>query len=265
MGKRWKYDEIKKEALRFSSRIEWQKKSKASYLAAYRRKIHNSEDISGHMNRQILCWDYDSIKKDALRFNSKANWRAGSPKGYKAAVYRNLCQNKEVVGHMASYKKPNGFWHNIDNLKESALRYKTLSEWQKFEGGAYNYALEKGLVKDDRIVGHMVCGIEFRRGFGRKRLETIFYEEFILSLYSNENIVRDRKLPNLPYRPDFLINNKIIIEFDENSHNHKGLGKQNDIERQSILEENGFTVIRFSESWFMRFLDKNNKKYLLDR
>jgi very-short-patch-repair endonuclease len=76
------------------------------------------------------------------------------------------------------------------------------------------------------------------------------------------SILRDRRLANLKFRRqvpigqyivDFLcIEHRLIVELDGDSHNERG---KYDFRRQSILEANGYRVLRVSNDDVLHHLD----------
>lgn len=55
----------------------------------------------------------------------------------------------------------------------------------------------------------------------------------------------------------------IVIEFDERLHYHSSKYKDSDPIRQKMIEDIGFTVIRFTEDDLLEYLVHNDKEYLL--
>ena len=62
---KWTEELIRLSAKKYATKNDWQKGCKASYLAAFRRGIHNNETIVGHMNQILIVCDYNSIVLDA--------------------------------------------------------------------------------------------------------------------------------------------------------------------------------------------------------
>jgi hypothetical protein len=194
----WTLEMCKKDALRFNSRKEWKKSPKSGYMQAWRKNW--LEECCSHMQGLIKprgYWTLERCKEDALKFAVRSEWKRNSSSGHsiarangwlddccshmesksKPAGYwtQERCQDEAVkfgdrrewrsnsnVSYTIAYKngwledssyhmqrliKPRGYW-TIDLCKHEALRFNTISEWQRGSGASYDAALRKGW-KDD--------------------------------------------------------------------------------------------------------------------
>ena len=81
----WTFDKVKEEALKFTNRGDFQKKSVSAYLKSYKNGWLN--EVCSHMidvYKPDGYWNYENIKEEALKFNDRSSFKKGS-KAYSAA------------------------------------------------------------------------------------------------------------------------------------------------------------------------------------
>ena len=309
---KWDRDSIRKSALQYSTKADWKSGDVSAYKACSYRKWMQDADIVGHMEAINLTYSFEDVVADASKYSERGDWQKKSKSIYMHAWRRKWHLRDEVVGHMTErfvwteelvwetarkcvtkndFSRSAGAWqaakkfgivHDVSKTLESGLftitideiiaeakKYKTRAEWWEFGRSTYRSARHRGILDDEEITGHMICGIQHRRGGSGEnglRMEDIFANEFIFPLYGKENVIRDKKLEALPFRPDFLIESeKLVVEFDERRHYHSNQYKYNDPIRQKAIEDIGYTVVRFTEQDLKEHLNYINKSYLLDK
>lgn len=309
---RWSREDIKKSALQYNTKADWRRGDASAYKACTHRKWMQDDDIIGHMKTRNLSYSFEDVVADARKYDERGIWGRESKSIYMYAWRRKWHLKHEVVGHMserfvwteelvreyaskcvtkndfgkkhrarlAAIKfgaldeinetlKDGYFTVTIDEIIAEAKKYKTRAEWWEFGRSTYRSAQHRGILDDEEITGHMICGIQHRRGGSGEnglRMEDIFANEFIFPLYGKENVIRDKKLGSLPFRPDFLIESeKLVVEFDERRHYHSNQYKYNDPIRQKAIEDIGYTVVRFTEQDLKDHLNYIDKSYLLDK
>ena len=148
----WTIDRLRADALRFETKSAWAEGSPSAYRAARIKGFF--EACCAHMvgpRKPVGYWTLERCKEDALRFETKSAWTAGSPAVYSAAHKQGFLE--ECFGHMIELQKPHGYW-TLERCKEDALRFETRSDWQKGSRGAYQAAHAKGLLEE--CCGHMM-------------------------------------------------------------------------------------------------------------
>jgi len=190
----WTNTEIIKIAKKFRYKEEWRQKHNGSYQASWKQGVFLA--ATKHMvpmgSRYYRCLYSIEIKGEnkiyiGLTFNYhqriKAHLETKRFKKYKkslifkkltkylhkdkAAKLENIYINKmKKKGYIILNSKIGGglgggplLW-NRKNILESAKKYKTIKEWEKFEDGACQAARKKGLMKE--ASKHMIRLWEFK-------------------------------------------------------------------------------------------------------
>lgn len=97
----WNFELVKKEALKYVIRKEFQENSKGAYLYAFRCGI--LDEICSHMDSGRGIWNFELTQKEALKYESKKDFERDSCGAYCFA-YRNGYLD-EVCNHMMDNAK----------------------------------------------------------------------------------------------------------------------------------------------------------------
>ena len=103
----------------------------------------------GGLGSSNIIWTLDKVKGEALKFNTRNDFKKNSPSPYQIA-YRNGWLD-EVCSHMRSDRKPKGYW-TLDKVKEEALKFNSRKEFER-ESSAYQIAYRNGWL--DEVCSHM--------------------------------------------------------------------------------------------------------------
>lgn len=146
----WNIKSITESALKYKTIRDWRKNESGAYAKWH--TLGCPEGVTDHMI--ILLeknkWDIDSIKKSALKYNTRGEWMRGCSRAYN--VWLSIGKPEEIVEHMdLLYVRDK--W-NSDTILKSALKYSTISDWVESESGAYNAWIKMG--KNDSTISHMV-------------------------------------------------------------------------------------------------------------
>jgi predicted GIY-YIG superfamily endonuclease len=101
---------------------------------------------TGGLGRCIVKWDYDSGKKEALKYKTKSEFRKGSYGAYQSS-YKNGWLD-EFCSDMIEIRKPRGYWNIKDNCRIEALKYNTKVEFSKGSSRAYNSSWKNGWLDE---------------------------------------------------------------------------------------------------------------------
>jgi len=149
---KWTKELCQQEALKYKTRSEFQKKSGSAYVASRIKGWLN--DISKHMiemQKPMYYWTKEKCKIEALKYNSKIEFRKNSGGAYSAAQRKKWIS--EICKHMIEKRKPMYYWVK-ENCQIEALKYKSKWEFFKKSNGAYESSRKNGYLND--ICQHMV-------------------------------------------------------------------------------------------------------------
>ena len=141
--RKWTYETIQQEALKYARRSEFQKGSQGAYGAAL--KLGIIDDVCAHMTKIGRSWDAKSIKEEALKYDGRKKFMDGCYGAYKAAKRLGIVD--EVWAHMHSR-----YWTKT-RLMQVAKEYSSLKKFMKEQKGAYIHATRNGLL--DEVTQHM--------------------------------------------------------------------------------------------------------------
>lgn len=141
----WTKENCKKEALKYSSRNEFRKKSGSAYYSSLRNGWH--DEICTHMKRPIrnIIWTKEKCYEEALKYNTKSDFRKYSPVAYSTSI-KNKWIN-DICTHMYKFKTKPIFWTK-EKCYEAANLCKTKTEFAKKYGAAYNLARKNNWINN---------------------------------------------------------------------------------------------------------------------
>jgi hypothetical protein len=150
----WTKEMVQKEADKYSSRGEFQKKSPNADSAA--RRNGWMDDVTKHMTlKRNDNWTYDEILQIAQKYNKFIDFRNNENAAFLFAKRHGFID--DVISHM----KRNIRW-NKDKIHGTALKYNSRSEFEKNDPNAYNAALRMGVIDD--VTKHMrLLGNRYKR------------------------------------------------------------------------------------------------------
>ncbi len=79
-------------------------------------------------------WTYDRCKEESLKYKTLTVFRKE-----KSGALNTIRRNKwnELIQHLMSDRKPDGFWSNYDNCKKTSISCNSITELQRKYNGAY--------------------------------------------------------------------------------------------------------------------------------
>lgn len=143
--KKWTYESIMAEALKFDNRSDFATKSKNAYMAAWSRKI--LDEVCDHMEPRKTNWTNEGLFKEASKFSTRVEFKNANNGAYTTAINRGIL---DLVCEHMEYKIT--YW-DIESLRLEAAKYNTRSEFQTFSRKAYSSAFTRGVLDD--ICKHM--------------------------------------------------------------------------------------------------------------
>lgn len=148
----WTIERLLEEALKYSTRQEFQLMSGAAYKAAGLLKCR--DQICSHMSKVKQpkgFWTLENLKAEALKFNNKVDFRNNSNPAYLTASRKKLLD--QICSHMEPGKLPNGHWSIKENCSKEALKYTNRRAFSLANSSAYHGADVNGWL--DEICSHM--------------------------------------------------------------------------------------------------------------
>lgn len=139
-------------AKKHNTKIDFKKKNQNAYYAAYRNGWLN--DICSHMiNRKgNYKWSKEKCHELALKYHERNVFRKNHPNAYYSAMHNGWLN--DICSHMKYRKLPNRHWHDFENCKNEALKYKTKTDFIENSQHVYNISLKNGWLGD--ICKHMI-------------------------------------------------------------------------------------------------------------
>lgn len=256
MRNKWNFESLKKEALKYKTRSDFQKNNPAAYLCSSRRKDHNL--ICSHMpirkntdgkNNPSFKWTNEMLHQEALKYNTRGEFQKGSPSAYIISRRRKILD--QICSHMPnridrSGDKNSNYRWTYEQLRKEALKYDHIVDFQNGSGAAYQAAWARGILKD--ICPHMKNP---SRNCSAQELTLL---DQIKSIYINTTSLMDRKvkIQGKPHIKGFQIDIYVPelhkgIEFDgKYFHSMEGLKRA----RPNWPNEDLINYHQLKDAWF---------------
>ena len=144
---KWTYEKILESGKKYSHIFDWETNDRKAYRAAKRHGFF--KEATSHMTKKKRKFfskkiSDSEILKIALKFNTPKEWYTSSPSSYSIAHQRKLLN--KAISHMSRQIKKPGFYTK-EKITESALKFKSISEWNKKEPKFYMAASRQKLMK----------------------------------------------------------------------------------------------------------------------
>ena len=133
---KWNFNTLSQEALKYSSKSNFEKTNSSAYNTALRKGI--IDDICRHMIKlkQVSgFWNFYNCKTEALKYNKRVDFQKNNSSAYKASIKNKWLDI--VCSHMDTIKKPNGYY-TLEKCIEIARVCKDTRDMKKRYGTAYN-------------------------------------------------------------------------------------------------------------------------------
>lgn len=155
--RKWTFESLKKEALKYKTRTEFLKKNVSAYNSAL--KSDRYEEIVDHMGEKKrfapkIKWTYDVVKSKYLKCKTLAELKEKYGLNLVASSIRNGWHD-ELSKHFKDEPHKNTKW-TFETVKREAKKYNSRKEFGRACPTAYQKALDMGWM--DSICGHMSNG-----------------------------------------------------------------------------------------------------------
>ncbi len=142
VARKWSKEKIREEALKYTTRSEFHKKSCSAYNVAY--KNNWLDEFCTHMvdGRDLIIrkWSRETSRLEALKYKTKNEFKKHSVGAYNACRANNWLD--EFCAHMETFSKPRGHWKSKENCRLEALKYEKRTHFKKYSKGAFNVSKE---------------------------------------------------------------------------------------------------------------------------
>ena len=140
----WTDVAIQREAQKYDTLKAFREGSPSAYATAIAKGI--IESLS-HLKRERSSWDFESVKKEARKYSSRAEFCIGSSGAADWARNNNVFD--EVCIHMDYVRQ---YW-DYESVAAEARKYKSRVEFQQKAGSAWMWAQRNGML--DKVCIHM--------------------------------------------------------------------------------------------------------------
>jgi hypothetical protein len=145
----WIKEKCQEEALKYTTRNEFCKKSKGAYEAARINDWLN--DICYHMiYTPYGYWTKEKCQEEALLYTTKMDFRIYSNNVYSIAIRNGWIS--DICLHMLAPQKPSGYWTK-EKCQEEALKYNSRKEFYRNSSSAYTKSIKNNWIDD--VCEHM--------------------------------------------------------------------------------------------------------------
>ena len=157
MAKRWTFELLKSEALKYKTKGEFKKKNRKAYFAATKRDDYSLivKHMPQYLNRLGLDkarikWTSEKLREEALKYKRRMHFARHNINAYQAALRMGKTFFNEICSHMVPSLTESYAYYE---LKEIANRFSNKNEFRLKNPTAYAAARKR----DDYvlIVGHM--------------------------------------------------------------------------------------------------------------
>lgn len=150
---KWDNEILQKEALKYKTRAEFQKKNRPMYRAAARYDILDL--ICSHMNQQLTYWTKAMLCREALKYKTRAEFKIKMESAYNISIRRGIldeiCQHMPKHVSMKGNNNPRFKWTREKIVQEARL-FNNRGIFKK-SSFAYQAAQKLGIL--DSICSHM--------------------------------------------------------------------------------------------------------------
>ena len=139
MGRRRTLEEVQVEALKYSTRSDFQKNAGWAYLWARRRGL--CDQVCAHMTPLHTRWTKEAVAVEAAKYSKRSDFQRHSPNAYKAAYAHGWLDDVCQYDFHRVLRK----WSDED-LAAEASKYQSYKEFREGAPNAYHVAGSRGIL-----------------------------------------------------------------------------------------------------------------------
>jgi predicted GIY-YIG superfamily endonuclease len=148
---RWSDEDLKKEALKYSTLSDFKNNASSQYRQSLKRGKEFFDNITSHITRKCANLSKNELKQIALRYEYKGEFQKYDKAAYLSALRRGREFFNDITSHM---KNKLNYWTD-EILRNEALKYQTKLEFKKNNFKAYQAAMSKGKNFWYDVTSHM--------------------------------------------------------------------------------------------------------------
>jgi len=147
--KKWTFENVFNDALKFPTKTKWVENGYHSYVAAQRYGW--IDECSKHMvllKKPNSYWTKERCIVDALLYPTKSEWRKNSSAYTKAkrnGWFDECTEHMKILGRK---QKPAGFWNIKKNVFSEVEKHPTIANWKEKSFGSYQSATRNNWLEE---------------------------------------------------------------------------------------------------------------------
>lgn len=184
----WSTESIRAEALRYTNKNDFAKKSRKAYQAASHRNMIDDGITCNHMEPQQISWDIDLVRAEALKFSNRTDFSQNS-RGYSAAVRMGLLDDGITCSHMEY--GITGFNPNKPGILYY-IKFESSNFMPIYKIGITNLSATErlqSLYAKEGITATIIKELWFENGKEAYNLEKLLHQEFKEHRYLGDDIL----------------------------------------------------------------------------
>jgi hypothetical protein len=140
--KKWTKENIQKESLKYDNLSDFYKFAPSAINAAksFGQDFYNQ--VTSHMNKKITYWSDEMLKDEALKYQTKQDFRDNNERAYNTAKRRGEDFYNQITSHM----KPQRTYWSDEMLRDESSKYETRTKFARNNPSAYATARRRGLL-----------------------------------------------------------------------------------------------------------------------
>lgn len=139
------YENNRKEASKYVTKIDFRRKCKSAYDAAHKNGWLETYDWLKASVKPSGYWDnYDNNRNEAMSCKTRAEFKRKNTYAYSIASKNGWL---ETYDWFVSTHKPKGYWDVYENNREEALKHETISKFLNASHAAYESAVKNGWLE----------------------------------------------------------------------------------------------------------------------
>lgn len=148
---KWTDEILKKITSEYDKLSDFRNENPQAYLALLRRGDEKYNEYTNHMEKRRTPFTDDELKDIALKYTNASSFQKNDGSAYVASKNRGKDFFDEITKHFQRLSREP---YTYDEVKKLALKYNTITDFQKNDRGAYSAAKNNNWIDD--VTSHMI-------------------------------------------------------------------------------------------------------------